>query len=261
MSALAKFIIKERQSKSILLMTHVIYGYPTIETSLEMMRIILQKDVSILEVQFPFSDPVADGPIITNGCHKALENKPNLDQCIKDISDLADEFPNSKVLLMSYLNPLLQYGFDALAKAMSPAIAGVIVPDLPIDQSKMVAPLVAANIDPIWLIIPNMDPARMALVCEQAQGLLYCVSRKGVTGKSSSKSNASGQSLETYLAGIRALTTVPLALGFGISSAQQVSEIVGEADVAVVGSALLAAFQRAGIEGFSEKITELVSLG
>jgi len=159
---------------------------------------------------------------------------------------------------MSYLNPLLQYGFKQLAEDMSPHIGGVIIPDLPIDHHKMLEPLLQAKVDPIWLIIPGMNKERIELVCENARGLLYCVSRKGVTGQGSDSQSAH-QQLQQYLGEINQHTNVPLALGFGISSAADVSDIAGLVDVAVVGSALLRAHQNGGLSGFATKADELLS--
>lgn len=259
MSTLATFVKQQRQQKSMLLMTHVIYGYPSIDESLQMMKSLLEKGVAILEVQFPFSDPVADGPVITNACHAALENGPKLAQCLADISALADQYPQTKVLLMSYLNPILQYGFERLAKDMAPQVAGIIIPDLPIDHHKMAAPLAENQVDPIWLMIPDMSDERMALVSEHAQGLLYCVSRKGVTGQGAD-SQSEQSKLEAYIASIKKHTDVPLALGFGISTAQDIQDIVGVVDVAVVGSALLRAYQSGGMNEFNAKADELLSV-
>ncbi|MEH6446433.1 MAG: tryptophan synthase subunit alpha [Oceanospirillaceae bacterium] len=259
MSPLATFIKEQRQAKSILLMTHVIYGYPSIDESLQMMKTLLEKGVGILEVQFPFSDPVADGPVITNACHAALASNPKLDQCLQDITELGKAYPQTKILLMSYLNPILQYGFERLATDMSAGISGIIIPDLPIDHHAMVAPLVAKNVDPIWLMIPDMTDERMSLVSEHAQGLLYCVSRKGVTGQGADSQSESSQ-LAAYLQGIKKHTDVPLALGFGISTAQDIEQIAGLVDVAVVGSALLRAYQNGGISEFSQKADELLSV-
>jgi len=259
MSHLSAFIRQQRQTKPILLMTHVIYGYPTIADSLQMMRTLLTKKVAILEVQFPFSDPVADGPVITHACHQALANQPSLAQCLLDINALAQEFPSSKVLLMSYLNPLLQFGFDNLAKAMAPGVSGVIIPDLPIDQHSMLKPLVAANIDPVWLMIPGMDTSRIKLVSEHAQGLIYCVSRKGVTGKSSDSESAK-QVLSKTLDELKPLTDVPVALGFGIGSREQIQDIIGKVDVAVVGSALINAYIEGGLSAFEDKVDSLLAV-
>jgi tryptophan synthase alpha chain len=260
MSALESFIITKRETQPILLMAHVIYGYPNIEQSLKMMETLLQKGVDILEVQFPFSDPVADGPVITDACHIALENNPRLGQCLNDVNQLAERYSNTKVLLMSYLNPLLQYGFKCLATDMAPNIIGLITPDLPIDQHALIAPLTDKNnsvaIDPIWLIIPNMQNERIDLVASKAQGMLYCVSRAGVTGQTDQSEQSK---LQEYLSVIREHTKVPLALGFGISGAQDIKSIVGLADVAVVGSALLRAYQSEGMQGFSEKADQLLA--
>lgn len=259
MSTLASFVQQQRQQKSMLLMTHVIYGYPSIDESLQMMRSLLEKGVAILEVQFPFSDPVADGPVITNACHAALENSPKLAQCLIDISALADQYPQTKVLLMSYLNPILQYGFERLAKDMAPQVAGIIIPDLPVDHHTMAAPLAEQGVDPIWLMIPDMSDERMALVGQHAQGLLYCVSRKGVTGQGADSQSAESE-LTAYLKSIKQHTDVPLALGFGISTAQDIQQIVGLVDVAVVGSALLRAYQSGGMTEFNSKADELLSV-
>jgi tryptophan synthase alpha chain len=245
-----------------LLMAHVIYGYPNIDQSLKMMETLLQKGVDILEVQFPFSDPVADGPVITDACHIALECNPRLGQCLNDVNQLAQRYLNTKVLLMSYLNPLLQYGFKRLATDMAPNIVGLITPDLPIDQHALIAPLTeidennSAAIDPIWLIIPNMQGERIDLVASKAQGMLYCVSRTGVTGQTE---HSEQSKLQEYLSVIREHTNVPLALGFGISAAQDIKSIVGLADVAVVGSAFLRAYQNEGMLGFSEKADQLLA--
>lgn len=260
MSALESFINTKRETQPILLMAHVIYGYPNIDQSLKMMETLLQKGVDILEVQFPFSDPVADGPVITDACHIALENNPQLGQCLNEVNLLADRYPETKVLLMSYLNPLLQYGFKRLAADMAPNIVGLITPDLPIDQHVLIAPLTDKNnataIDPIWLIIPNMQDERVDLVSSKAQGMLYCVSRTGVTGQTEQSENSK---LQQYLSVIRQHTKVPLALGFGISGAQDIESIIGLADVAVVGSAFLRAYQSGGMTEFSEKADQLLA--
>lgn len=254
MNALQKFIQDERESKSHLLMTHVVYGYPSIAKSLELMRLMLHNGVELLEVQFPFSDPVADGPTITIACHHALEQQPDLSQCIKDISDLADENLSSKVLLMSYLNPLLQIGFDELALQMSESLSGIIIPDLPIDHAAMLAPLLAKGVSPIWLITPDMPDARIRKVSEQATGMLYCVSRSGVTGQSDAKV----EGIQDYLQRVRTFTRLPLGVGFGINTAADLQVVSDHADIAIIGSAFLNAFNERGEAGVAEKLAELL---
>lgn len=258
MNMLTQFINDQRQHKPLLLMTHVVYGYPTIEKSLEIMQLMLDNGVEILEVQFPFSDPVADGPTITNACHHALEHKPKLDQCLQQIKTLAGNYPNSRVLLMSYLNPLLQTGFSSLAQQMGNDICGLIIPDLPIDHHDMLTPLTDHGIAPIWLITPDMSAARINTVTEIAQGMLYCVSRSGVTGsQAEGEKNSTRQSLHEHLSNVRHYTTLPLAVGFGINNSDDINALKGHADVAIVGSALLTAFNSEGLQGVTNKLKEL----
>lgn len=252
MSTLQTYIKSQRESRPILLMTHVIYGYPTIKDSLEIMETLMREGTDILEVQFPFSDPVADGPTITNACHVALENAPTLRQCLADINALATRYPDSKVVLMSYLNPMLQFGFKALAGAAAPAISGLIIPDLPIEQASFAEPLKAADIAPIWLTIPQMDSARLAQTLSAASGMLYCVSRSGVTGGATAF-DAVTDNLDT----LKQQTSVPLGVGFGISKPEHITALIGHADIAIVGSALLNAYNEAGL---TQLVTRFKSL-
>jgi len=253
MKQLTSYIQRKRESQPILLMTHVVYGYPTIPESLEIMEMLLKEGVELLEVQFPFSDPVADGPVITEACHVALEQKVTLNQCIEDISALANTYPESRVLLMSYLNPLIQIGFDHLAEKLSPSISGMIIPDLPIDHKALATPLTDKEIPIIWIVTPGMEPSRIQKITDQAAGMLYCVSRAGVTGQT----NSPIDSLESYLNSIRALTPLPLAVGFGISTREDVAMLENKADVAIVGSALLRAFHAGGIKQVKRSLLEL----
>ena len=253
MSSLQQYIENEREAKSHLLMTHVVYGYPTIDKSLEIMQLMLDQGVELLEVQFPFSDPVADGPTITTACHYALQQEPELTQCIRAISELAQNNPASRVLLMSYLNPLLQLGFANLASQLAENIAGIIIPDLPIDHASMLKPIHSTDVSPIWLITPDMTDQRIRHITEQASGMLYCVSRSGVTGQTDSTMSG----VQQYLARVRQFTTLPLGVGFGIDSSEDIQHLKGHADIAIAGSTFLNAFNRSGISGINSKLKAL----
>lgn len=258
MNKLTSFIQKNRKIKPLLLMTHVVYGYPDIKKSLEIMQLMLNNGVEILEVQFPFSDPVADGPTITTACHKALQHNPTLTQCLKDIKQLAQQHPKSRILLMSYLNPLLQPGFKSLAEQMGDDIIGIIIPDLPIDHHKMLQPLIKRGISPVWLITPDMQEDRIRLITGQAQGMLYCVSRSGVTGQQEiGEKSTKTQHIQHYLKTVRQFTTLPLAVGFGINTHEDIDTLKEDADVAIVGSALLNAFNHGGLDAVANKLKEL----
>ena len=258
MSQLADFInAKQPLTTQPLAMTHVIYGYPSIEASLEWMQTLLAMGVETLEVQFPFSDPVADGPIIVEACHKALESEPKMQQCLLDLGRLARDYPDSQILLMSYLNPVYRFGITKLVEtAAQQGLTGLILPDLPIEHANEYQAACAEHaLDAIWLITPNMPKERIKYIASQANGMLYCVSRSGVTGQKSSLQ--SEFDLAAYLAEIRQHTNVPLAVGFGIRVPQQVAGLTGLADIAIVGSALLEAYNQGGIASGKALVTKL----
>ena len=258
MSQLADFInAKQPLTTQPLAMTHVIYGYPSIEASLEWMQTLLAMGVETLEVQFPFSDPVADGPIIVEACHKALESEPKMQQCLLDLGRLARDYPDSQILLMSYLNPVYRFGITKLVEtAAQQGLTGLILPDLPIEHATEYQAACAEHaLDEIWLITPNMPKERIKYIASQANGMLYCVSRSGVTGQKSSLQ--SEFDLAAYLAEIRQHTNVPLAVGFGIRAPQQVAGLTGLADIAIVGSALLDAYNQGGIASGKALVAKL----
>lgn len=251
MSPLQSFIEQQRQNKPILLMTHVIYGYPTVADSLQLMADILATGVEILEVQFPFSDPVADGPAITAACHTALEQKPELGQCLVDLAKLQTLYPDSRILLMSYLNPLVQYGFDRLIATSRGVLSGFIIPDLPIQMGrKFAADCAEAGMSMIWLTTPDIADERLQEVAQAGHGMLYCVSRRGVTGGHTTQDDG----LASYLTRVRQQVSVPLGVGFGIQDAEDVAALNSLADIAILGSALLRAYNESG----SRAVTELV---
>ena len=267
MSNLQDFIRQQRKDTPILLMTHVVYGYPSIDESLALMRDLLSEGVELLEVQFPFTDPSADGPSILHACHQAVQQRPTLARCLEDIALLGRDFPASRILLMSYLNPLYRYGLDRLpGDAARAGIAGFIVPDLPLELADDFRnSCVASGIEPIWMLTPETPPARMQQICAAASGMLYCVSRRGVTGNDSStdghdKNQSSRKAtlpLEEYLADIRTCTELPLALGFGIRTGAQVRALHGQADIAVIGSGLLDAFNQGGRNAVLELVQSI----
>tara|TARA_R110000744_G_scaffold205272_6_gene323992 strand:+ start:171 stop:989 length:819 start_codon:yes stop_codon:yes gene_type:complete len=270
MSQLAAFIeekksIKEkRQQKPILSMTHVVYGYPTVQESLDWMKRLMQEGVDFIEVQFPFSDPVADGPSIVAACHKALEQTLDVETCLAQLGKLAKGFPESRIVLMSYLNPMFRFGLDKLAKrAAEENILGLILPDLPIEQAATYKAACKANgIDPVWLVTPVTPPERLAMLASQASGFLYCVARSGVTGHSvhenkSHEDKVKSTSLDDYLAHIKQHASAPMGVGFGLRERAQIEQLIGKADIAILGSALLDAYNKGGQEEGIKLIKDL----
>ncbi|RDL43525.1 tryptophan synthase subunit alpha [Marinomonas piezotolerans] len=250
MSQLANYISDKRQQKPILSMTHVVYGYPTVKDSLDWMATLLEAGADFIEVQFPFSDPVADGPTIVAACHGALHNqKPSVEECLTDIGKLARDFPESRIVLMSYLNPMYHFGLEKLVKRCAEEnILGLILPDLPYEQAGDLRTYCDAHgIDPVWLVTPVTPKDRLAFLAKEARGFLYCVARSGVTGNSNHNGEKQ-QSLDEYLAEINSHANAPMGVGFGIREKAHVDAITGKADVAIVGSALLDAYNKGGKE-------------
>lgn len=262
MSQLAAFIQQQRQKKPILSMTHVVYGYPSVQESLDWMARLMKEGVDFIEVQFPFSDPVADGPSIVAACHKALEQKLDVETCLSQLGKLAKGFPESRIVLMSYLNPMYRFGLDKLAKrAAEENILGLILPDLPIEQSAIYrAACEAHQIDPVWLVTPATPKDRLAMLASQASGFLYCVARSGVTGHSvhedkeredkahENEEKSKTTSLNHYLTEIKEHSTAPIGVGFGLRERAQIEQLIGKADIAILGSALLDAYNKGGQE-------------
>ncbi|TYL48335.1 tryptophan synthase subunit alpha [Marinomonas sp. IMCC 4694] len=259
MSQLATFIHEKRQVKPILSMTHVVYGYPTVQESLDWMERLMQEGVDFIEVQFPFSDPVADGPSIVAACHKALEQELDVDTCLSELGSLAKKYTQSRIVLMSYLNPMYRFGLDKLAKrAAEEHVIGLILPDLPIEQAATYqAACKANNIDPVWLVTPVTPPARLEMLASQASGFLYCVARSGVTGHSSHEGKVKNTSLDDYLAHIKQHASAPMGVGFGLRERAQIEQLIGKADVAILGSALLDAYNQGGQDAGIKLINDL----
>ncbi|MBR7890282.1 tryptophan synthase subunit alpha [Marinomonas sp. A79] len=265
MSQLAAFIEEKktlkatRQQDPILSMTHVVYGYPSVQESLDWMERLMREGVDFIEVQFPFSDPVADGPSIVAACHKALEQTLDVDTCLSQLGELAKKYADSRIVLMSYLNPMYRFGLEKLAqRAAEENIQGLILPDLPIEQAATYQAACKQNdIDPVWLVTPVTPPARLEMLASQASGFLYCVARSGVTGHSSHESKVKSTSLDDYLAHIKQHASAPMGVGFGLRERAQIEQLIGKADIAILGSALLDAYNQGGQDAGIKLINDL----
>jgi tryptophan synthase alpha chain len=192
----------------------------------------------LIEIGVPFSDPLADGTTIQRTSQAALDNGTRLVDCIELVGRLRREHGVAvPLILMGYYNPFLRYGLDrCVADCATAGVDGFIVPDLPAEES---ADLVAAcrehGRDLIFLVAPTSTEARLRQVAERASGFVYCVSLTGVTGARDHLSD----DLSAYIGRVRAATDLPLAIGFGISTAEHVYQVGRVADGAIVASALI----------------------
>ena len=235
-------------------------GDPTPAHTASLVMALDRGGADLIELGVPFSDPIADGPVIQRACHRALGAGTNLAQLIEVVREIRRE-SQIPLLLFSYLNPLLRYGFEKLARdAADAGVDGVLLTDLCVEEaSGPVRRLREHGLDTIFLAAPTSSEQRLKLVAEHSSGFIYVISRTGVTGEQKSFSDA----VAPLARRLRGLTELPLAVGFGISTAEQVREAAPLVDGVVVGSAIVKFIEdnanhpdlALGLETFTSQLT------
>lgn len=211
-------------------------GDPDVNTSIEIVVALAQAGADIIELGVPFSDPVADGPVIQRASERALAQGTGIAEVL-EVVRAARKQMQTPIVLFSYFNPLLQYGLEGLANDAADAGAdGVLVTDLAPEAARaFIEHLRARDLHMILLVAPTTSDARLRIIAERAGGFVYAVSRAGVTGARTELSREA----EQLVARVRAVTNLPVAVGFGVSSATHVRDVWRYADAAVVGSAIV----------------------
>lgn len=247
--------VKDRLAqRGMLLMTHIVLGHPDFDTSLRLIETMVRTGVDLMELQIPFSEPIADGPVILRANQEALNGGATVERCFELASQVTRRF-DLPFLFMTYYNILFRQGVDTFARRMGAArMRGAIVPDLPPEEGAEYLQAMAENaLAPIFIFSPNTTTTRMKNLAQHGRGFIYCVARKGVTGSDTAFSNE----LTDYLARARAATSLPLAVGFGVKERRDVDFLRGKADIAVVGSETLRVFDKHGVEGVGAFLTSL----
>ncbi|HEY8448629.1 MAG TPA: tryptophan synthase subunit alpha [Thermomicrobiales bacterium] len=219
------------------LIPYLTAGYPSLAASADLIDALVAGGADLIEIGVPFSDPLADGATIQRASQVALEQGTTLADCLALVASARSRGVRVPMMLMGYCNPFMQYGLDALARdAAEAGVDGFIVPDLPVEESdEFLEPLRREGRDLIFLVAPTSTDARIAEIAKRASGFLYCVSLTGVTGARDQLS----PELPDYIRRVRAQTTLPLAIGFGISRPAHVQAASALADGVVVASALI----------------------
>ena len=229
-------------------------GDPTMERTPSLVAALERGGVDLIELGVPFSDPIADGPVIQRASDRALKAGATLTAVLQAAACIRkqSEIP---LLLFTYLNPALRYGFEKLAKdAVAAGIDGCLLTDLSVEEAaKYVAVMREAGLDTVFMAAPTSTAARRELVASYSTGFIYLVSRTGVTGE---RDQLSG-TIQPLIESMRAVTSLPLALGFGISTPEQAGKVGKVADAVVVGSAIVRLVEQAG--GSSELEANLES--
>ncbi len=240
---LESYIKNRLKQKEILLMTHIVMGYPSFEDSYEIVKQMVEAGVDLMELQIPFSEPMADGPVILKANQKAIEAGSTVEKCFEFAQRVATDFP-IPFLFMSYTNILFKYGMEKFSDRMADInLKGAIVPDLPPEEGKdYLAAMGKNSLNPIYIFSPETSNERLLYLSDFASGFVYCLARKGVTGKDTTFS----EDLTDYLARCRNATDLPLAVGFGVKDKADVDYLKGKADIAVIGSQTIRVVEEKG---------------
>jgi len=219
------------------LMPYLPLGYPTPETSLAMVEVVVAGGADMLELGVPFSDPLADGPTIQGATHVALQQGMTVARCLEMAQELRQRGTTLPFIFMGYYNPILAYGEESFCRACREiGVDGLIVPDLPPGEGEMLERACRQHgLALIYLLAPTSTPDRVRLVTERSQGFVYLVSVAGITGARGSLP----PDLAAFVDRVRAVTDKPLAVGFGISTPEQAGQVAALADGVIVGSALV----------------------
>ena len=216
-------------------------GDPDLATTEQLLIELARAGATVIELGVPFSDPMADGPIIQRASERALKHGFGIEELLAVVSR-ARKFIDTPIILFSYFNPLLQFGVQRLAKAARESgVDGVLVTDLTPEESPAFAEELHANeLEMIFLVAPTSTDERLDLISRHASGFIYAVSRAGVTGTQETVS-AEAERLVTR---VRKFSSLPVAVGFGISNRDQVADVQRYADAVVVGSAIVKELER-----------------
>ena len=242
MSRLAARFAELRRTGRKALIPYITAGDPHPLETVRLMHALVLGGADVLELGVPFSDPMADGPVIQLACERALAHGTSLRQVLGMVAEFRRSDAHTPVVLMGYLNPIEHLGIEAFGQtAREVGVDGVLVVDLAVEEApEILAAWRALGLDSIFLIAPTSSAARIAAIAAEASGYLYYVSLKGVTGAATLDLDA----VAAKTAEIRSLTELPIAVGFGIRDAQTAASVGRVADGVIVGSSLVAEIER-----------------
>jgi tryptophan synthase alpha chain len=223
------------------LIAYLTAGDPSPDRTPALVEAMVRGGADLIELGVPFSDPIADGPVIQRAGYRALQKGTTL-ECVLEIARQIRSRCDVPLLLFTYLNPVLRYGLERLAgDAQAAGVDGCLLTDASVEEAhEYIGAMHGHGLDTVFLAAPTSTPRRLKLVAEYSSGFVYLVSRTGVTGERDSLST----SVEPLVCAIRAVTDLPLAVGFGVSKPEHVAELGKLVDAVVVGSAFVRLIER-----------------
>jgi tryptophan synthase alpha chain len=231
-------------------------GDPDIATTRAMAIAAIDNGADVIELGVPFSDPLADGPVIQRASERAVARGTRLSDVLKCCAEIRAARPAAGIILFSYLNPVVRYGMEAFAKAAKAAGAdGVLLTDMIVEEADDYLRLMHEHgLAPVFLAAPTSPDARLKAIAENSQGFVYAISRVGITGTQTELAGDAQGLVER----IKKYTTLPVALGFGVSTAEHVRAVGEFADAAVVGSAIVALIEKTAAGDEAAAVGEFV---
>lgn len=262
MSQIEKQFQKIKREKRLGIMTHIVIGYPNLEESKKLIRLMISLGVDFIELQIPFSDPMADGPTIMIANKQSLDNGIRVKDAFDVMRELSKE-SDTPLLFMGYFNSIFNYSVEKFFYDASKAgCSGVIFPDIPLEEESnehFIEYAEKYHLDHIRVLSPASTAGRIKKNAEVANGFLYFVGRKGTTGKK----DALDRKLAENLKKIKKHIKIPIAVGFGISKIEHIKALSGKAEVVVIGSAVLDKYRNAkpgeGLRDVEKFLRSLIS--
>lgn len=238
------------------LVVYLTAGDPSIAATRDIAIAAIDAGAAVIELGIPFSDPLADGPVIQRAMDRAVHHGITLSSVLNLAKEIRAARPNAGIILFGYLNPILRYGLSKFAgQATAAGADGVLVTDLIVEEAaEYIAEMRRANLATVFLAAPTSPDARLKAIAENSRGFIYAISRTGITGTQTSLSNDAA----SLVARIRQWTSLPIAVGFGISKPEHVAEVTEFADAAVVGSAIVELIERSTPEAAPAAVARFI---
>lgn len=257
MNLINKQLEKIKKGNRLGLMTHLVIGYPSLEITESLVK-TMENGADFIELQIPFSDPIADGPTIMKACEKSLENGTKVKDAFIIMKTLSSQV-SIPLLFMAYYNTVFKFGTEKFCEAAKAAGAsGLIVPDIPIDEEPyehFIASCRKFNLHNIQVVSPASTEDRLKKNAKVASGFVYCTAHQGITGVK----NQLDPEIISYLNKVRTFFSIPIAVGFGISKRKHLEQLAPFADIAVVGSTIIEVINKSDSNNLEKNIINFLN--